>query len=445
MHLTKEMLQRVTWFLLAGIILFGLQMRLQVILQTEVENPVRADAEKYVLYAYNLQHFNLYSYGNEGIKGHPEQLKADALVTPAYPLFLSLFIKNEFSKQSYYAVLLAQVFLSTLTILLSYFLFISLEKTWALIVSFLVACSPHLINMNTYLLTETLFCFFLILFLMLSSRLKDESPFYLFLITGIVLGLATLTRPWTQGFIFILCAFLALQLTKQRIIKPFIVFIGFALIIAPWMLRNYAVLGAVTDPTLSFNSILHGMYPNMMYNFIPESFGIPYRFDPWVTSYQGVVPPDKVLPELYKRVQENPWTYFQWYAWGKLTTVFSWSIIAGVGDVFVYPVLKTPFNEPNLLSLTHAFMEFIHIPLIILALSATILIWFSAFTQKFSKEFIFTGRLLALLIFYFTFLHIIGAPFPRYSIPIRPVLYGLAMIAILMLFNVVKVWKLKHE
>jgi hypothetical protein len=96
------------WLLLAIIIGLGLQMRLQVISQTDVDHPVRADAEKYVSYAYNLIHFDTYSYDKSGMQGHSEQLKPDALITPGYPLFLSLFVGNDFTQAQYYAVLLNQ-------------------------------------------------------------------------------------------------------------------------------------------------------------------------------------------------------------------------------------------------------------------------------------------------------------------------------------------------
>jgi ABC-type Mn2+/Zn2+ transport system permease subunit len=82
--------------------------------------------------------------------------------------------------------------------------------------------------MNVYLLTETLFCFLLILFLMLCSRLKNETNIWVFFVTGLALGLATLTRPWTQGFIFLLLPALSLTLTQQRLFKPLILLTGFA-------------------------------------------------------------------------------------------------------------------------------------------------------------------------------------------------------------------------
>lgn len=432
----SEKLMRHAWVLLVCIIVLGFQMRLQVISQTEIENPVIADAQKYVLYAYNLTNFGIYTYADNGIKGHPEQLKPDALITPGYPLFLSVFIGNGFTPSQYYVTLLSQALLSTLTILFSYFLFLRLGKGWALLASLLVACSPHLINMNVYLLTETLFCFLLVLFLMLCSRLKDDTNIWVFFATGLALGLATLTRPWTQGFIFLLLPLLSLTLTQQRLFKPLIVLAGFASVILPWMIRNYLAIGMVTDTTLSFTSVYHGMYPDMMYNFMPESLGFPYRFDPW--GQNMTLSSQIVLDELYRRAAEKPWIYFQWYAWGKLSAVFSWSILGGLGDVFQYPLLKSPFHEFNHISVIHSLMKFTHIFWVVLSLLATLFAWIPAFSKTLPKEFIFTVRVLSLLMIYFIILHIIGAPFSRYSIPMRPVTYGLAMIMLAGIWNILK-------
>ncbi len=46
---------------LAAIFILGLFLRFGVLAGTVVDTPVRADARKYVTYAYNLSHFDVYS------------------------------------------------------------------------------------------------------------------------------------------------------------------------------------------------------------------------------------------------------------------------------------------------------------------------------------------------------------------------------------------------
>jgi len=73
-------------------------------------------------------------------------------------------------------------------------------------------------------------------------------------------------------------------------------------------------------------------------------------------------------------------------------------------------------------------MKLLHWSLVILALTAAVLAWLPGFGKQLSGTALFTTRLLSLLILYFIALHIVAAPYPRYSIPLRPVIYGLAML-----------------
>ena len=404
------------------VFLLGAMLRYIALSDTQVNTPVRADAAKYLLYAYNLKNFGLYSYSAIGAQGQPEQLQPDALVTPGYPLLVSMFV-NADGFLNYTWLLAAQALLSALTIILAYFLFLGLGRGWAVLVAFLTACSPHLVSMNTYLLTETLFCFFLVAFLALASRLL-QARLWLFGLAGGLLGLATLTRPWIQGFLPVLCIFLFATANRHSRIRPLLLLAGFALVVAPWLIRNYLLLGSITDPTLSIASIYHGMYPDMMYNFQPQTTGFAYRFDPWIETVQ--LTSQTLFDELSRRVAEQPWTYIQWYLWGKLLTVFSWDIIAGAGDVFVYPVIQTPYTYNLWLKTTHALMHITHPVLVLLCLMSAVAAWLPA-SRQMPSAFLFTLRLLSLLIFYFILMHTIGAPYPRYSIPMRPVMYGMAV------------------
>ncbi|MCV6637640.1 glycosyltransferase family 39 protein [Candidatus Albibeggiatoa sp. nov. NOAA] len=428
---------KVAMLALFTIFILGLVLRLQAVTLTEVDTPVRADALKYVLYAYNMSNFGIYTDSEAGIQGHPEHLKPNALVTPGYPVFLSLFIGDSFSDNQLYKVLLTQAILSALVIVFAYILFAELGWMWALFAALCVAFSPHLVSASTYLLTETLFCFFLIAFLAASSRLKITTNQWLFFAAGLLLGLATLTRPWTQLFIILLLVMLITSLDQKRISRSVWAFLGFVCVMIPWFVRNYLVLGMATDPSLSVYSIQHGMYPDMMYNFMPESLGFPYRYDPWVQD--AVISSQTVLDELYRRIQANPWIYLEWYSIGKLQTVFSWSILAGMGDVFIYPIVKTPYATSSFFQLTHMFIYTLHNSFVMLSLIATVFAWLPLAKRVIPTAFLFTFRLLSLLMIYFMILHMIGAPFPRYSIPMRPVIYGLAIVMLAACWNYLKI------
>ena len=409
------------------IVILGAMLRLQAVIYTEVDSPIRADAAQYFLCAYNLKFFGVYTHSDTGVRGNPSALKPEAFRTPGFPLFLMPFLDRDIGKTNYYGILLSQALLSTLTILLAYFLFAAIGgRVCGLLTAALTALSPHLINMNVYLLTETLFCFFLVAAVTTLAHEKTLKSPWLLLLTGMLLGAATLTRPWIQGYALIL--FLFLWFPQKQVPPRHAVFLllGLSLLLSPWLLRNQLSIGMLSDPLPSITSIYHGSFPNMMLNDRPETLGFAYHFDPRA----GELSSSSTLlwQDLAARFHASPWVYIQWYGIGKTAAVFSWSILGGVGDVFQYPVLKTPFERLFHFRVIHELMQWLHIPITIAGLSACVLVWLPRKRLPFSEQGIFLARCIALLFFYFIIVHMIYAPYSRYAIPMRPLLYGMAVI-----------------
>ena len=141
------------------IVISGFYIRYESALKTEVIKPLRSDAGQYFMYAYNLRHKHTYSHqvGNPGDLDSP--VNPDAVRSPGYPLFLTLFVDGLPNKRMIGWILFSQVIISTLTILFTFLLFDKfLSPLWSSGIVLLVALSPHLIITNSYILTETLFC-----------------------------------------------------------------------------------------------------------------------------------------------------------------------------------------------------------------------------------------------------------------------------------------------
>lgn len=199
------------------------------------------------------------------------------------------------------------------------------------------------------------------------------------------------------------------------------------------MVRNLDAIGGTSDPTLTINALHHGMYPDFRYQDIPETTGFPYRFDP--RSKEVSRSKESILEEIRRRFEEEPARHLQWYLLGKPASLLDWNILAGMGDIFIYPVTASPnFSQPLYIQ-SHKLMELLHWPLVVLALAAAIVVWLPGFGKQFSTTAQFTVRLLSLLLLYFIALHIVAAPFPRYGIPLRPVLYGLGIFMCAQLFT----------
>lgn len=108
---------------------------------------------------------------------------------------------------------------------------------------------PSLVFFNFTILTETLFTFLLVAFLLLSVMLVQTPRVSTALLCGLALGLAALTRSvlWPTPLIF--CPLLALLLRaprQTRLVMPVAVAAGFALVVAPWAVRNTRLQNTVT-------------------------------------------------------------------------------------------------------------------------------------------------------------------------------------------------------
>ncbi|OUR87451.1 hypothetical protein A9Q85_04755 [Cycloclasticus sp. 44_32_T64] len=413
---------------LAAIFILGLFLRFGVLAGTVVDTPVRADARKYVTYAYNLSHFDVYSGQRLGTSSLDSKPKPDAVITPGYPVYLSLFFDKEgpIMWDQLKSSLQVQTFLSGLCVIFIFYIFSPILGHWpSLGVALLTAMSPHLIVANVYLLTETLFLFLMVLWLFLLRVIKNgNSSMALVVLCGVFLAMASLTRSWIQYFIIFLGPFIFYVVRKEDRVKVVGGLVaGFVAVFLIWAIRNSISTGG-GDDSLMLATLHHGMYPGMMYEMELKSFGFPYRFDPEAAFItQSMV---NFFDVLWRRASEEPWRYFSWYLWGKASMVMSWDIIAGFGDVFIYPITKTPYQEAGVFRWTHSVMYYLHAPLTWMAVFGALMAWFPSKLKVVGNN-VWLIRAISLLFIYFIAIHMVAAPFPRYSIPMRPVMYGLAI------------------
>lgn len=174
--------------ILIGIFSIGLNLRLLMVQQTIVDRPIRADAAQYYFYAYNLTQYGIYSKQRPG-QFEGEKPTPDAHRPPGYSLFLLPFVEFPPTLQMVNHIVITQAIISTLTILVALGFFRAfLSWPWALGAASLVAISPHLVAVNIYVLTETLFTFFLVLLAWAMSKFAPKKNGLLALMIGIILG-----------------------------------------------------------------------------------------------------------------------------------------------------------------------------------------------------------------------------------------------------------------
>ncbi len=215
------------------LIAFGLRAGYLVLVPQETI--LTGDATEYDTIAVNLARGNGYAM----TPGIPTPIRA-----PAYPVLLAAVYS--FSGHSLPAVRWVQALIGALTCLLIY---AAGRKFLSERISFLggvlLAAYPVLIAYTGLILSETLFTFFLAASMYFFARGLVRGDTVSFAGTGILLGSATLTRPTTILFPFLLAAVIFLRMPSFRLRRSLIVFVGFLFIVLPWTIRNYVVFQTV--------------------------------------------------------------------------------------------------------------------------------------------------------------------------------------------------------
>jgi hypothetical protein len=412
---------------------------------TVVINPLRADAGNYFMYAYNLRYKHTYSREIGNMKDLGSPVIPDSQRSPGYPLFLTLFLDGLSFQSFVHKVVITQAILSSLTIIVAFLLFKSfLPSAWALAATFLVAISPQLIIPSGFVITETLFCFLLVLIGYVSSLLPERPSLPLAAFIGILIGLASLVRPILEYLPFLFGVLLLTHFGRKKGFGYFgALLFGFFLSFLPWILRNVVTLGTLSDDTLLINFLHHGMYPNFTYEGVPESLGYPYRFDPRSAEFSRNIL--SILKAIWERFQESPWEHLKWFLIGKPFAFWSWDDVQGMGDAFIYPVVSSPYFSAATFKGTHLFMFAIHWPLIILGGSASLLVWFRSLKETYPQKSLFVTRFLSLILISYTLIHMVGAPIQRYSFPLRPYVYGMAMFLAFFLWQTLRAKLRSHK
>lgn len=89
-----------------------------------------------------------------------------------------------------------------------------MAEGWALGAGLLTAISPHLVSASTYLLTETLFTFLMMMSLWLAVKMIRDNSRAVAFAAGLIIAAAALTRPTLQYFIVPLAGMLLV--TRER-------------------------------------------------------------------------------------------------------------------------------------------------------------------------------------------------------------------------------------
>jgi len=298
----------------------------------------------------------------------------------------------------------------------------------ALVSGGLLVVYPFSIYAALYIGTETLFAFFLSCFILFFLWATSSSRLVWYLLAGGALGVATLIRGTTQFFPLLAPVLLVLlyRTISKRVIVGYLGFcLCFALIIAPWTVRNYLVLKEIVPVATASSVFLQGSHEDFL-TIDGKIRGFPKYFSE--LEGRGLsAPPPGAGPVLLDRYMFR-------------AGLENYKIRAETDPLSFIPFMLRKFGRMWYATESgryHAIILFANLPLYILAIVGII----SLFRQRRAPRSIW---ILLFIIAYFAALHWISLPLFRYVLPIMAYVIVFASMGILVCFEGLKettVWQ----
>lgn len=404
--------------LLMALFLVALGIRISYLSNTEIINPIRADALKYVTIADNLVHTGVYSEGHRSAK-------SSYFITPGYPFFLAAIIKvSKNSANAYNLALHSQAAMGAAITVLAVLIALNfLPFRFAYMAGILTAVSPHLITLGSYILTETLFTFLLMLALLMLLRGLGARDLLLLVGAGVLFGCAALVRPSIIAFPLFVVPLLVWSPQGRDWRAPTVLILAALVVFGSWVgwTKFHAAQASTSNSkSLLSNSMALGIYPDLTYQN-PKMKGYPYREDPSFNNFANDL--RLTLQTMGQRFQNEPLRYANWYLFGKPAMFWSKDILVGQGGIYVYPVSFSLYDANIFAHGTMEAMQFLHPYLLFFVMAGAILLFFICRQRIVSREKLTMVFIIYALLCYITLVHMALAPLPRYSIPFRPALY----------------------
>src|SRR3989344_9488787 len=368
--------------------------------------------------------------------------RPDTFRTPGYPLFVAL---TKVVFRTYDAVALIQMLFVIATAWLIYEIG---KKLWSSGVGMAAALFyifyPNTIFQTLYVISETLFVFLFLLAVYLLFLKERGSPAMRLFLGGVVLGIATLTRPMALYLIVPFALFLVYQTWSRRLpVKKIfasvaILILSFTAVVMPWLVRNKEVSGVWGLSSVGDFNYFHYIIPE----YISYTRGIaPDEARLELFGKLGLVSSDEIADLkhspllrsiLMSYVYAEPLRYAEFHLL-KTIPFFLSSSVENIGSIY-YRVLSyrvfdiSSSNKRNLLGkgdFRALFAELRAHPVVFgeeLALLFIAILAFSAIFLKRTRPFVL---LFLFIILYFALLT--GAvAYARLRMPVEPFLFLLA-------------------
>ncbi len=352
-------------------------------------------------------------------------VKGKGFADPSYPVFtpplyaIFLAVCNYGFGSPEFAVKVLQAFADSLTVVITFLIANRIfGRPTALLSSILLIFYPFSIYPVTYIGPETFFTLFLSLFLLLSIYAVTYQRANYYVGAGLILGLATLMRGTTQFYpVFWLILLLAFHTVTSRVVCGYIAFcLCFVLVIMPWTIRNYVVLGEFVPVATAGSVFLQGS-SEKFFTIAGKTSEFPVYFEE--LKSRGLIQPASGTPAEKDR--------FLWKAGLESYRIRLERDPASFGPFMLKKFLRLWYATES--GRNHREIFTMNLPIYLASLLGIIL--------AIRSRNILSYQLLGTL-GYFVLLHWVSLPLFRYIVPIMPYLIIFAA------FGTVMLWERLH-
>ena len=241
-----------------------------------LRNGLKQDPDGYVAVSTYLGAKNTFAL-QENSRGEPVPT---AFRPPLYPYLLSWFdMQNVESRVFQVGVFQFLIGIGTVILVWQLGLRWQLSPTLALVAATLVGLDPILVQQSSQIMTETLATLLAVAALLSLTIATTRRTVWQFLAGG-VLGLCILCRPtfavWTALVVPLVVGIQASW--KRRLLAVAGMSLGIALVVQPWVLRNYAQFGRpIVMTTHGGTALLRGNNALYFQHLKTKPFGTPWE------------------------------------------------------------------------------------------------------------------------------------------------------------------------
>jgi hypothetical protein len=411
--------------LVVAITALALALRAGYLLGADVGMPLRGDVLEYWNYAWNLAWHGVFSSAPPGMQPVPDAWRA-----PGYPFFLSLFMHQRDPLRALHMAQWSQLLVgASLAPLTIGYARRFLGPVATLCAGLAVAAWPHLVVFSSTLLSETLFCFFLLLAAWWIEVADEKSRLGWACAAGAAAAAAALVNPLWLLFPPVLAVLLAVR-GRGRVAVAYL--LVFAVLAGAWEWRN-ARLGDGGSARRAGVNLVQGSWPeyHAAYNDRhrnPIARAFTDAIDDEVRSMQA--DPRAGVRRLLHRFEDNPGRMAKWYLLQKPWLLWSWSVRIGWGDIYFLETRRSPFERVEVFRALRAVFLALNPVFFVFSVAGCLYFAGRGLRRPRSRQLPLAPLYLAMFFAYVTAVHVVLQAEPRYSVAYRPFEVLLALAAL---------------